>query len=111
MNDARRKEIKAAIKRTEDLSKEWDALKEQLEAFKEKAQELRGTIEDLQSEEDEYRENMHENLHQSERYYNSEAASEQLGNAMETLDEVDNLDLDAMPDFDSVVTALDEAAA
>lgn len=110
MNNDRRKSIDTVIKTVEELKLQYEALREAFDAFIEAAGEARNTIEELKGEEDEYRENMHENLQSSERYQNSEAASAQLQTAYDSLDSFANEELTEM-DLDEVITALDEAKA
>lgn len=50
--------------------------------------ELKGSLEDLQTEEEEYRDNMPENLQGSERYEQADDACSNLSDAVDNLDEV-----------------------
>lgn len=59
--------------------KELDALREQLE-------EIRGSLEDLMAEEEEYRDNIPENLQGSERYENAEIACERMSGAIDDIE-------------------------
>jgi len=110
MNNERRKEIDRYIASVEALKVRLEAWQADFEAIKEAAEELCGQIEDTKSEEEDYRDNMPESLQQSERYYASEAAGEQLDDAYEKLDELCSYELD-LPDLDEAVTALDQAKA
>lgn len=51
-------------------------------------EELKGSVEDIQSEEEEYRDNFPENLQGSERYEIAEEAIENLEAAVSSLEEV-----------------------
>lgn len=100
MNNDRRKSITKLIATAEALK----ALAEELSG---KLDDLASEIETIKSEEEEYRDNMAENLQGSERYYDSEAASEQLDQAFNAAEEMrEAIDADKL---DEIVTALDEA--
>lgn len=51
-------------------------------------EELKSSLEDLQAEEEEYRDNMPENLQGSERYEVTDAACDNLSDAVSDLEEV-----------------------
>lgn len=51
-------------------------------------EELKSSLEDLQAEEEEYRDNMPENLQGSERYEVADAACDNLSDAVSDLEEV-----------------------
>jgi hypothetical protein len=51
-------------------------------------EELKGCLEDLMEEEEEYRDNIPENLQGSERYERAEEACDNLGSAVDELDTV-----------------------
>ena len=53
-------------------------------------EELKGSLEDLQAEEEEYRDNIPENMQSSERYELADAACDSLSDAVENLEEVIN---------------------
>lgn len=59
-----------------------------LQAIIDQLEELKGSLEDLQSEEEEYRDNMPENLQGSERYELADAACDNLCDAVSNLEEV-----------------------
>ncbi len=59
---------------------------------------LAGKFEDLKEEEQEYLDNMHENLHGSDRYQTGDNAV----NAMDTA-------IDMFPEFDEITNAIEEA--
>ena len=67
MNNARRKRLDEAIE------------------FLNQAKEI---IEDCASEEEEYRDNMPENLQSSEKYENADSACDNLNSAMDSIDEI-----------------------
>ena len=99
MNNERRKQIANVIKMIEDAQTAYLALRDTMNDAKE-------LLETIKTEEEEYRENIPESLHGSEKYYDSEAASSQLDTAFEIIETIS----DALySDFDDVVTALDEA--
>lgn len=50
-------------------------------------EELKGSLEDLQAEEEEYRDNMPENLQGSERYERADNACDSLADAVSNLEE------------------------
>jgi len=71
MNNTRRKEIKV--------------LKEKIQSFLD--EELNGKAEELRVEEEEYKDNMPENLQESEKYSVAEDNEEHLSNAYDSIDE------------------------
>lgn len=89
MNKPRRKQIQEVIDRLGSLQSDTD--------------ELISTIEGIQGDEEEYRDNIPENTQGSERYECAEAACDALMTARDTLEESkDNLD--------DVISSLEEAA-
>jgi len=50
-------------------------------------EELKGSVADIQSEEEEYRDNMPENLQSSERYEKAEEACDSLSDAISSLED------------------------
>ncbi len=110
MNNDRRKEIGQAIKDTEALSQRWADLLSELAKVQEDASDLKDTIEQIKSDEEEYKDNMPANMQQSDRYYAAEAATEKLDEAMTVLDALIDLNTDEV-DLEQVVTDLDEAKA
>ena len=50
--------------------------------------ELKGSLEDIQTEEEEYRDNIPENMQESERYERADEACDNLSDAVENLEEV-----------------------
>lgn len=112
MNRERRKQIDALINSYEaDLKLKIEALIEQFDDVREMASDFVSDIEDIKSEEEEYKDNMPESLQQSDRYYAAEAAVEHLENAMEKLNEVLDFDIEALSISDDLISALDEAKA
>ncbi len=59
-----------------------------LQAIIDQLEELKGSLEDLQAEEKEYRDNMPENLQGSERYERADAACDGLEEAVSGLEDV-----------------------
>lgn len=86
MNNTRRKEIKSIIERIEELQSE--------------IADLGADIEAIHSDEEEYMDNIPENFQQSDRYYNAEAACDNLQSAIDGLEELD---------FDEIISSLEEA--
>lgn len=72
MNNVRRKDIKAVVERIYKMQEMLEDIKSDLECIKD--------------EEDEYRDNIPENLQESDRYYASEEASDQLDDAISEID-------------------------
>ena len=99
MNNTRRRAIKQVVAQFENANSILCDLVEALESIK-------SDVEDIQSEEEEARDNMPESLQDSERYEKADAACENLADAVDTLDEI--LD-DLKIDFSDVVTSLEEA--
>ena len=99
MNNARRKNIKQTIDRFCSIRKKLDELVAEIESVK-------SDVEDIQWEEEEYRDNMPENLQGSERYDKADEACINLSDAVDALDDmISDLDLD----IDGVTTSLEEA--
>lgn len=59
-----------------------------LQSIVDQLEELKSSLEDIQAEEEEYRDNMPENLQSSERYELADAACDSLSDAVDSLDEV-----------------------
>ena len=57
----------------------------QIEKVAERIEALQGELEELQSEESEYIDNMPESLQETERFYNAETSLEIITEAMDTL--------------------------
>lgn len=86
MNNTRRKDISEAIKIANEIQ--------------EKLEELQSVIEQIKEEEQEYLDNMPENLSGSERYEKAEAAVDNLDAAYDWFDGID---------FDELTDGLNEA--
>ncbi|MBB6191489.1 glucose-6-phosphate isomerase [Sphingobium wenxiniae] len=86
MNRERRKEILGIIASLEDLAMQIGTIVEMIDGAK--------------SDEEEYRDNIPENLQRSERYYRAEASAEALSSAY---DEIEAFD------FEAVISSLREA--
>lgn len=98
MNNTRRKAIKQTIDRFCSIRKKLEELVSEVESVK-------SDVEDIQWEE-EYRDNMPENLQGSERYDKADGACTNLSDAVDSLDDmIGALDFD----FDDVITSLEEA--
>lgn len=95
MNNNRRKEISRIIEEVESA----------VSTAKEKLEELQTSIESVRDEEQEYMDNMPENLQCSERYETAEQAVENLDNAASSIEEL----IDAM-DTDDLIGYLNDAA-
>lgn len=76
MNNTRRNEIKKVVERIYKLQ--------------ELAEEIKNDLECIKDEEEDYRDNMPENLQESDRYYASEEASENLEESIDILDTIIN---------------------
>lgn len=99
MNNTRRKAIKQTIDRFDLIRKKLDELVAEIESVK-------SDVEDIQWEEEEYRDNMPENLQGSERYDKADCTCTSLSDAVEALDDMLNaIDFD----FGDVTTSLEEA--
>lgn len=99
MNNTRRKNIKQTIDRFCSIRKKLEELMSEVESVK-------SDVEDIQWEEEEYRDNMPENLQGSERYDKADGACTSLSDAVDALDDmIGALDLD----FCDVTTSLEEA--
>ena len=88
MNKARRREIKSIIDKAEEISSIVEELLEEIESVK--------------GDEEEYRDNIPDNLISSERYEQAESACESLESAYDTLSEM-------IDQIDDVIFALEEA--
>lgn len=59
-----------------------------LQAIIDRLEELKGSLENLQTEEEEYRDNIPENMQESERYEKADEACDNLSSAVDSLEEV-----------------------
>ena len=109
MNNERRKAIDLLIKEAEALKARYDEAINLLQSIKDDASDLKSDVEGIKDEEQEYMDNMHENLQQGERYCNAEAAVSALDTACEKLDDLATVEVDF--DFDDLISSLDEAKA
>lgn len=99
MNNTRRKAIKQTIDR-------FDFIRKMLEELVAEVESVKSDVEDIQYDEEEYRDNMPENLQGSERYDKADCACTSLSDAVEALDDmIGALDFD----FSDVTTSLEEA--
>lgn len=87
MNNTRRNEIQQTIQLAREAQAAIEALRESIEA--------------LRDEEQEYMENIPENLQNSDRYYVAEAAFDNLDEAVQNLEDID---------IESVIANLEAAA-
>lgn len=108
MNKQRRKEIKALTPDIAKLDELAGDIRVALNAFAEASAEIIEEIERIKDAEQEYIDNLPENLQQSERAQDAEQAVSDLGEAMDLLD-VSNIDWDTF-DADDLLGKLDEAA-
>ena len=67
--------------------KELSELQERIQKLIEEAEGIKNALEDIAEEEEDYRDNIPENLYGSERYEQSEEASENMEDAMSSLDD------------------------
>lgn len=95
MNIQRRKTINEISSQLGNLEIDWDALHD-----------IKAKIESVRDEEEEYFDNMPENLQQSERGEASEQAKDELAEAIDNLDQL----IDAIPLIDEVMNNLDNAS-
>ena len=58
-----------------------------LQAIIDRLEELKGSLEDLQAEEEEYRDIIPENMQESERYEKADEACDNLSSAVDSLEE------------------------
>ena len=58
-----------------------------LQAIIDRLEELKGSLEDLQAEEEAYRDNIPENMQESERYEKADEACDNLSSAVDSLEE------------------------
>jgi len=97
MNKQRRKELDAVMKDMSDLRMKvgdiFDAIDDRLKEFADPLRDLveewgevRGRLEDIKNEEEEYRDNMPENMQGSDRYQAAETAVDEMGSAYDELD-------------------------
>lgn len=88
-------------------------LAEQFETGLIEADDLKGELESIREEEDEYRENMPENMQQSERYYTSEEASDNINSAIDAIDDLSDIeDAEELEDKKETITSsIRDAAA
>lgn len=99
MNNNRRKAIKQTIDR-------FDFIRKKLEELVAEVESVKSDVEDIQWEEEEYRDNMPENLQGSERYDKADNACTNLSDAVDALEDMlGTLDFD----FGDVTTSLEEA--
>ena len=59
-----------------------------LQAIIDQLEELKGGLEDLQAEEEEYRDNIPENMQERERYEKADEACDNLSSAVDSLEKV-----------------------
>lgn len=89
MNKPRRKQIQDVIEKLSSLQSEMEVLIEEIES--------------IQADEEEYRDNMPENLQGSERYERADTACDALESAKDSLEE-------SKDNIDEVVSSLEEAS-
>lgn len=89
MNKPRRKQIQDVIEKLSSLQSEMEVLIEEIES--------------IQADEEEYRDNMPENLQGSERYERADAACDALESAKDSLEE-------SKDNIDEVISSLEEAS-
>ena len=104
MNNDRRKAIRALYPQVEDLEKLHEAAKAAIEAFHAAAEELKGDVETIRDEEQEYINNLPENMQQGEKAQNAEQAVSDLDEAADMLYEPSVEDFDG----DDLISKLNE---
>lgn len=104
MNKARRKDLRSVIKAIKDAKARLEEVKaEQLEVIKD------GALNDLKEEEEEYRDNIPENLQGSERYVKAEEACDALEEAVSSFEEaIESLE-NAISSLEDVMSKIEEA--
>jgi flagellar biosynthesis chaperone FliJ len=100
VNKTRRAALSKVIDRVEALKTKWEELVAE-------ASEAHEELETLKDEEEEYKDNMHENLHGGEKYQDAEAAISEMEEALSALSEL--ADADEPVDFDSIVSSIDNS--
>lgn len=63
--------------------------RKQIEAIQERLMEIKGELETLQQEEQDYADNMPENMHGNERHEKAEGSAQCLQDAVDALEEID----------------------
>lgn len=106
MNNQRRKAIKALYPDVEALGPLAEAVKDAIEKFNAAAEDVAASIDGIKEEEQEYIDNLPENLQQSEKAQNAEQAVSDLEEAIGMFDGVDFESFDK----DDVIGKLDEVA-
>ena len=79
-----------------DRRKALAKLAEEARELAGKLSDLKDAIENLKGEEEEYKDNMPENLQQSDKYYAAEAAVDAMDSA---ISELDNINMDEIADY------------
>jgi septation ring formation regulator EzrA len=109
MNNARRNEIRAVYNDLAKVEPLAEAARLAFAEFKEALNDIKETVENIRDQEQEYIDNLPENLSQSERAQNAEQAVSELDEAISLL-EVDDIDADLGNwSQDDVISHLDEA--
>ena len=90
MNSARRLQIKNIMSKLNDIKSQLDALKE--------------AVTDIQAEEEEYRDNMPENLQESDRYCKADEACDKIEDANNNFDNIDE-------EIEAALDSLEESMA
>lgn len=106
MNRERRKSIQAEIETLVTLKGEAEAL---AAALKEKFQERKEALEEIRDAEQEYFDNMPENMQQSERAQAAENAVNELEYAIDELDTLAESILENIDDIDTITGYLENA--
>lgn len=102
MNNTRRK----AIKQTIDC---FDSIRKKLEELVADVESIKSDVEDIQWEEEDYRDNIPENLQGSERYDKADNACTNFSDAVDALDDMISAMGDVTSAMGDVTTSLEEA--
>lgn len=111
MNKQRRKTINNFIDNVMALQVKADGLLAALTALKEDAQSLNSSVQDVLSEEQEYRDNMPDSMADSERANAADEAINQLEDAISKLETIDEFDISDIDDaLSSLIDCFNDAA-
>lgn len=106
MNNTRRKAIRKAISELEMIVPRINAVSNLLDAIKSDIESIKSNVEDIQSEEEDARDNIPESLQDSERYWISDEACDNLSDAVTELEDIlDTLNVS----FDEAIGHLEDA--
>ena len=108
MNNTRRKAIRNELNQIDMIIPRINAVSSLLDAIKSDIETIKSNIEDIQYDEEEARDNIPERLQDSERYWTSDEACDNLSDAVTELEDIlDSLDVS----FDEAIEHLESAKA